>query len=184
MNIVVTAPEVAVRDALRARLAAAGIERTPDGAHPVVLTGIHWPAIRPLIAEAVGRGQSVVALLDDAGVGAAHPAFQSGASAVLRSDVSPPGLGAALVAVAHGLAVLPGRSPAPLRDVRPAPLSERERDVLELVAIGLPTKSIARRLGLSPNTVKHHIAAIFRKLGARTRAEALHAAVRCGEFTV
>jgi DNA-binding CsgD family transcriptional regulator len=63
-------------------------------------------------------------------------------------------------------------------------LTEREREVLEWVAAGVSNKGIARRLGLSPNTVKFHIAALLAKLGASTRAEAVAAAARRGELSL
>ena len=63
-------------------------------------------------------------------------------------------------------------------------LTEREREVLEWVAAGVSNKGIARRLGLSPNTVKFHIAALLAKLGAATRAEAVAAAARRGELSL
>ena len=51
-------------------------------------------------------------------------------------------------------------------------LSERQRDVLNLLVQGLSNKEIARALGLSEGTVKMHIAALFRALGASNRAHA------------
>lgn len=51
-------------------------------------------------------------------------------------------------------------------------LSEREREVLELVAQGLPNKLLARRLSLSPHTVKRHLANILYKLDCDTRGQA------------
>jgi DNA-binding NarL/FixJ family response regulator len=56
---------------------------------------------------------------------------------------------------------------------RETALTERERAVLRLVADGLPTKQIARSLGISERTVKFHITSIFRKLGAENRAQAV-----------
>jgi DNA-binding NarL/FixJ family response regulator len=64
------------------------------------------------------------------------------------------------------------------------PLSPRERTVLELTAAGLSTKAVARRLGISPNTVKFHVQAAFEKLGVTSRAEAVAAAMRRGELSV
>jgi LuxR family transcriptional regulator, maltose regulon positive regulatory protein len=52
-------------------------------------------------------------------------------------------------------------------------LSERERDVLSALAAHTTTKAIAKSLGLSPETVKHHLKRIFSKLGVHSRAEAL-----------
>jgi non-specific serine/threonine protein kinase len=60
------------------------------------------------------------------------------------------------------------------------PLSARELEVLRLVAQGLSSKAIGRRLSLSPSTVNHHIQSIFNKLGVDTRAQAVAAAARRG----
>ena len=58
------------------------------------------------------------------------------------------------------------------------PLTPRELDVLNLIALGLPNKGIAGRLGISDQTVKFHVAAIIGKLGAANRTEAVRLAVR------
>ena len=63
-------------------------------------------------------------------------------------------------------------------------LTDREREVLEWVAAGVSNKGIARRLGLSPNTVKFHVTALLAKLEASTRAEAVAAAARRGELSL
>jgi HD-GYP domain-containing protein (c-di-GMP phosphodiesterase class II) len=55
---------------------------------------------------------------------------------------------------------------------RPAGLSERECEVLSLLARGLATKQIARRLGISPKTCDHHIQRLYGKVGVSTRAGA------------
>ena len=52
-------------------------------------------------------------------------------------------------------------------------LTPREMEVLGTIGEGLTNKAIARRLGISLHTVKFHIESVFRKLGARTRTEAL-----------
>lgn len=52
-------------------------------------------------------------------------------------------------------------------------LSERELEVLALIASGQTNKEIARRLEVSPNTVKTHIGNLFEKLGAQRRTEAV-----------
>ena len=59
-------------------------------------------------------------------------------------------------------------------------LSEREQQVLRLVAEGRPTKQIARALSITERTVKFHVASASRKLGADTRAQAAALAVRRG----
>ena len=60
------------------------------------------------------------------------------------------------------------------------PLSDREREVLEAVASGATNREIAGRLFLSPHTVKEHTSSLYRKLGARNRAEAVQKAQRIG----
>jgi DNA-binding NarL/FixJ family response regulator len=60
------------------------------------------------------------------------------------------------------------------------PLTPRELQVLQLVAQGLPNKGIARRLGISENTAKFHVASLCGKLGASSRTEAVTIAARGG----
>jgi HD-GYP domain-containing protein (c-di-GMP phosphodiesterase class II) len=55
---------------------------------------------------------------------------------------------------------------------RPAGLSERECEVLGLIARGMATKQVARQLGISPKTCDHHIQRVYRKTGLSTRAGA------------
>lgn len=59
-------------------------------------------------------------------------------------------------------------------------ISDREHEVLGLLAAGLSNKEIAGRLGVSPNTVKTHIARLFEKLEARRRTEAIRKARELG----
>jgi DNA-binding NarL/FixJ family response regulator len=61
-----------------------------------------------------------------------------------------------------------------------AELSERELEILRLLAEGLDNSEIGLRLYLSPTTVKRHISAIFRKLGVSNRVQAAIWAVRAG----
>jgi DNA-binding NarL/FixJ family response regulator len=68
----------------------------------------------------------------------------------------------------------------PDNDEYAEPLTAREVEVLELLAEGLPNKSIAARLGISDQTVKFHVASICGKLGAANRTDAVRRAVRRG----
>jgi DNA-binding CsgD family transcriptional regulator len=72
------------------------------------------------------------------------------------------------------------RGPRPATRENPAALTGRELEVLRLLAEGLRNADVAKRLVLSPRTVDHHVSAILRKLGARTRGEAAAAALRLG----
>ena len=59
-------------------------------------------------------------------------------------------------------------------------LTERETEVLELVASGLRNKEIAQRLIITERTVKFHVGIILQKLGAGTRTEAVRNAIQRG----
>lgn len=90
----------------------------------------------------------------------------------------------ALRAVAAGLTV---RAAAPARTsswLAPAdddsPLTPRETEILRLVGEGLSNKAVARRLGISVHTVKFHLEALFAKLEASSRAEAVAKGLRGG----
>lgn len=63
-------------------------------------------------------------------------------------------------------------------------LSEREREILRLVATGLSNQQIANQLGISVNTVKVHLRNVFGKIGVASRTEATMYAVRSGIVTV
>jgi DNA-binding NarL/FixJ family response regulator len=69
-------------------------------------------------------------------------------------------------------------------DVAVEPLTHREVQVLELLAEGLPNKAIAKRLAISDQTVKFHVASISGKLGAANRTDAVRRAVRRGLITL
>ena len=69
------------------------------------------------------------------------------------------------------------------KDIQTTPstlLTEREREVLALLALGLANKEIARKLDISSTTVKSHITSIFRTLNVRNRTEASRYAIEQG----
>lgn len=113
-------------------------------------------------------------------------ALRAGVRGVLPLDLSAERLRAALQAVRQGLLVLdPALSPAGGPGETPlatdaGDLTPREREVLAYLAAGLANKEIARRLGVSEHTVKYHLTALFHKLGASSRTEAIHLAARRG----
>jgi DNA-binding NarL/FixJ family response regulator len=141
--------------------------------------GLH-PLGTPLVllAEAPDPRELAVAIGD------------AGARGVLSAEASPDEIAIALQAVSEGLlvldpplaALLAAHSPYASSPVDEAgePLSDREREVVELLALGLPNKTIARRLGISEHTVKFHVGSILAKLGAASRTEAVTRAARRG----
>ena len=68
----------------------------------------------------------------------------------------------------------------PDQDAQIGELTEREREMLELIARGLGNDEIARRLALSPKTVRNHVTNVFDKLGVATRAQAIVKAREAG----
>lgn len=72
------------------------------------------------------------------------------------------------------------RGPNTATRANPAGLTARELDVLALVAVGRTNREIAAELIVSPKTVGHHVSHILTKLGARSRAEAVTAAIEHG----
>lgn len=127
----------------------------------------------------------VIVLLRDETV--ASEAWTAGARGLLRRDASADMLLAAMETVTRGLVTLDptmALTVMPIRDrtlTQPVDeLTPREREVLQLMAEGLPNKIIAQRLSISEHTVKFHINAILSKLGAQSRTDAVVRATRSG----
>lgn len=109
-------------------------------------------------------------------------ALKRGADGYLLKDMEPEDLLAALRQAASGQMVLSDTlTPvlaASLRENRPAAerdvqlLTPRERDILKLIAQGLPNKTIARRLEITESTVKVHVKHLLKKMKLKSRVEA------------
>jgi DNA-binding NarL/FixJ family response regulator len=104
-------------------------------------------------------------------------ALDAGATGYLLKDAAPDELLRGIRAAAAGQAPLAPKAATELlaerRDVRPATeLTPREREVLVMVAEGLPNKLIARRLEISEKTVKAHLTRVFQRIGVSDRTQA------------
>jgi two-component system response regulator DesR len=119
--------------------------------------------------------QTRVLLISGAGRMAPAAARSAGASGFISKESDAREVVTAVRRVGLGMTMFAPKSdqPEPL-------LSEREREVLELIAAGLTNKEIGEELFLSPHTVKEHTSALYRKLHARNRAEAVQRAQRIG----
>ena len=73
-----------------------------------------------------------------------------------------------------------GGSARPVPPEPPAVLTEREHEVLNLLAQGLQNKEIAARLGIGERTAKFHVSSLMNKLNASNRVEAVRRAVQQG----
>jgi len=118
-------------------------------------------------------------------------AIRSGASGYLLKDTPREALIAAIKGTAAGKTHIDPQVAGRLLDhiTRSAPdpdsallesLSEREREVLALLARGLSNTEIAARLYLSEGTVRNYVSAVFAKLGVSDRTQAAVLAIRCG----
>ncbi len=147
-----------------------------------------WPA--PEIGTALPPETGVVLLGPGAGDAALIESFAGRPWAYLLKEAGGAELSRAIEAVAVGLIVVqpplahrlfappaeqPLISPGDART-----LTARESEVLQLVAEGLPNKTIARRLGISEHTVKFHLTSILTKLDAASRTDAVRLGARRG----
>jgi two-component system response regulator DesR len=116
-----------------------------------------------------------VLFISGAGRLSAAAARAAGGSGFVSKDRGARELAAAIRAVGGGETVFP-----PIDEAPASTLSEREQEVLDLIARGRTNPEIAARLHLSPHTVKEHTSGLYRKLGVRNRAEAVRRAQRLG----
>ena len=136
-------------------------------------------------------GARVIVCSSDVGQDAVVSALQSGAVGYLRKDeLTPETLAAAVRAAANGTGVV---TPDLLEHLlvnlsengaaaprKPAQLTDREQQVLALIAAGHPTREVAQELCYSERTVKNVLHDVVTKLNARSRSQAVAFAVREG----
>ena len=168
---------------------AAALSLEPD----VVVMDLQMPelngieAVRELVAAGSSAGLLVLTMHEDDD--SVFAAMRAGARGYLLKGADRAEILRAIRAVAAGEAIFgpgvaerivalfgsPRRGPEPFPD-----LTDREREVLELVAQGLANAAIARRLAVTPKTVRNHVSNIFNKLQVIDRAQAIVRAREAG----
>jgi DNA-binding NarL/FixJ family response regulator len=99
-------------------------------------------------------------------------AFNAGAEAIVSKTVHPVALGTLLREISQGNVVQRRQTVAPVASAEDCPLTERELQILRLVAEGYTNGRIARELWVTEQTVKFHLSNTYRKLGVANRTEA------------
>lgn len=167
----------------------AAVERIPDAAPDVVLMDMRMPVMSGLEALQMLASQQqlpptiILTTFDDDQLVLAG--LKAGARGYLLKDVSLEQLVGAIESVAGGgslmqpavtqrlLSGLENMQNAFVSLERPDPLTERETEILRLMAGGFSNKEIANSLGVAEGTIKNHVSSILSKLGVRDRTRAV-----------
>jgi DNA-binding NarL/FixJ family response regulator len=192
IRVAIVAPSLPMRLGLRELL-----QRVPDvhvGAEAASAAGLPPADVLVLTSAAslaeLGQDSPPILLLADESE-PAHALTRVPVWGLLPQEASPEELSAAIHALAEGLFVgapgllgrlykQPGRPLEETNEAAPEPLTERERQVLQLAAEGLANKQIAAALQISEHTVKFHLSSLYGKLGVASRTEAIRAGTRRG----
>ena len=165
----------------------------PAAAPDVVLLDIRMPEMNGLSVlhrlAVAGRAPHFVILTTFDDADALFEGCKAGARGFLLKDVSLEELASTIRAVAEGRLVLQpsitetllrnlqGRTESRLDDAFAEPLTERERQVVRLMAGGFSNREIGAMLGLTEGTVKNHVSRLLLKLDARDRTSAVLKAI-------
>lgn len=169
------------------------LQLIPPAAPDVVLLDIRMPemdgleVLRRLAQQARAPHFIILTTFDDAD--ALFEGYKAGARGFLLKDVSLEQLASSIRSVADGRLIfqpsitetllrnLQGRAGARFKGEIAEPLTEREREVIRLVAGGFSNREIGEMLGLTEGTVKNHVSRLLLKLDARDRTSAVLKAI-------
>ena len=172
-----------------ASTARAAVQAAQEHRPHVCLLDVHMPGSGIAAAEQINRevpDTAVVMLTYSRESEDLFDALRAGARGFLIKDMDPDRLGPALRGVLSGEAALPrslvskvldefrGRSGRKvfMRERRPADLTSREWEIMELLRQGLSTEDVAGRLFVSPGTIRVHVSSVLKKLQVKSRSEA------------
>lgn len=204
IRVVLVAPVLAMRAGLRALLesgedvaviaeasSSSDLDALPADTDILVMA---TETISPSDLARLSSGESDFALLvvtDDLQAAQMIPGLPVGVWGILSLEASAEELLSAVEALRQGLLVgepglmatllsnAPGLTQSQVEPLE-EPLTERENEVLQLLAQGLANKQIAHQLGISEHTVKFHVSSIYAKLDATNRAEAVRQGIITG----
>jgi DNA-binding NarL/FixJ family response regulator len=169
---------------------AQAVELVEQLAPDVLLLDLKMPVLdgHGALERLAGSATKVVVLTSVSDRGDVGPAMRAGASGFLYKDVDPTALVQAVRAVHGGQVLLaPEAAEAMLSGAEaahagppPVPLTDREREVLALIAAGRSNREIAKSLAVAEKTVKTHVSNVLMKLGVQDRTQAALYAVRHG----
>ena len=194
VSVAIAGGTSAVRHKLDRLARSAGMDVVPESAkHEILLFGVDSHSALPVSKEALKllTGQNAVCIVcfrDTSRIPPVSRLLQAGISGILPIEINSVQFRAALEAVRSGLQVVhPSfheKHRSSTRLVSPEDLTEREQQVLTMMADGLGNKEIAARLGISTHTVKFHISSILGKLSAGSRTEAVSIGMRTGRVLI
>lgn len=149
-------------------------------AHPdvIVVASEYVTAARLAELRVHAPAARIVVLLRDGGELCVQTLIQHAVNAVIPMDTRTTDAISIIRQVIDGSVIYPSVVLHQGEIAEPELLSERQREVLEQVALGRSNEEIARRLFISRNTVKFHLREIYSRLGVRNRVEAARAAQR------
>ena len=203
LSVVIADDHAPIRAAIRAALTTDGFDvlgEAPNARSAVELAVEHRPHVCLLDIHMPGSGvaaaaeistalseTTVVMLTYSRADEDLFDSLRAGARGYLLKDMNPDRIGAALRGVLAGEAALPRALVAKVLDEfratskrklfmkqrRVAELTSREWEIMELLREGLSTEEVARRLFISPGTVRVHVSSVLKKLRTSDRAEAL-----------
>lgn len=162
-------------------------ESAPDEAAPakpdvvVIDPRREGPDLEPTIASLHERGAAVVVFTSDGGARMLAEALKAGVKGYVRKDSPPEDLVRAIkAALRDEFYVDPALSSAIVLEESDRTLTARQREILQMLADGMQTDAVARKLGLSTETVRTHTKRILAKLDADTRTQAVAIGIRNG----
>ena len=196
VSIAIAGGSSAVRHKLNQLARSAGMVIVPESSeHEVLLFGIDAHFTLPESTEALSlltqkTAACIICVKDARPIQSVSRLLQTGISAILPIEIELAQFRAALEAVRSDLQVV---HPSFLQPKKHRSLSswnsteeltDREQQVLSMMADGLGNKEIAARLNISTHTVKFHISSILGKLGAGSRTEAVSIGMRTGRVLI